>query len=132
MPHPTRVIAAVIRRDGQLLICQRPAHKRHGGLWEFPGGKLEPNESLLEAARRELAEELALTVTDCGETLLVVQDPGSDFQIEFVEVSATGEPQQREHSDLAWVAPEGLLAYPLAPSDESFVRHLLATAEPRR
>src|SRR5690606_20769929 len=61
-----RVLAAVIRRDGRWLVCRRPAHKRHGGLWEFPGGKLEPGESLLEAATRELEEELAVRVTGVG------------------------------------------------------------------
>jgi 8-oxo-dGTP pyrophosphatase MutT (NUDIX family) len=49
------VVAAVIERDGRLLVCQRPAHKRHGGLWEFPGGKCDPGESDAEAARRELS-----------------------------------------------------------------------------
>ena len=55
-----RVLATVIRRDGRLLVCQRPSHKRHGGLWEFPGGKVEPGESDLAASRRELAEELGV------------------------------------------------------------------------
>ena len=51
----TRVVASVIEVDGKLLVCQRPAHKRHGGLWEFPGGKIEPGESDFEAVERELA-----------------------------------------------------------------------------
>ena len=50
-------MAAVIERDGKLLVCRRPGHKRHGGLWEFPGGKLEPGETIVDAARRELDEE---------------------------------------------------------------------------
>ncbi len=56
MPPPIRVIAAVIRRGPELLVCRRPAHKRHGGLWEFPGGKCEPGESDADTARRELLE----------------------------------------------------------------------------
>jgi 8-oxo-dGTP pyrophosphatase MutT (NUDIX family) len=51
----TRVLAAVIQRDSRLLLAQRPSHKRHGGLWEFPGGKLAIGEDHLAAARRELA-----------------------------------------------------------------------------
>ena len=58
----TRVLAAVIWEGDSVLICQRPPHKRHGGLWEFPGGKVRPGESRLDAARRELWEELNLKV----------------------------------------------------------------------
>ncbi len=50
---PIRVLASVIERDHRLLVCRRPLHKRHGGLWEFPGGKVREGESDLEAARRE-------------------------------------------------------------------------------
>ena len=56
------VIAAVIQRGDKYLLGQRPEFKRHGGLWEFPGGKVHDGESRLEAIRRELAEELALKV----------------------------------------------------------------------
>ena len=61
-----RVIAAVVWRGDRLLVCQRPAHKRHGGLWEFPGGKVEAGESDAAAARRELREELGVEVTAVG------------------------------------------------------------------
>jgi len=63
---PIRVLASVIERDQKLLVCRRPVHKRHGGLWEFPGGKVQKGESDLEAARRELREELAVEVTGVG------------------------------------------------------------------
>jgi mutator protein MutT len=117
-----RVLAAVIRRDGRYLVCRRPAHKRHGGLWEFPGGKLEPGESLLDAARREMREELALEATGVGRTLAAIRDPGSPFLIEFVEVEiADGiEPQPLEHEEIRWVAAADLAAMDLAPSDTSF------------
>lgn len=126
----TRVIAAVVRRDGRYLLCRRPAHKRHGGLWEFPGGKLEPGESIVEATRRELAEELGVEVRAVGELLHSAHDPGSAFVIEFHPVEIEGDPRCLEHAALAWVSVGELPAYALAPSDREFVRHLLAAAPP--
>ena len=90
-----RVLAAVVRRDGRVLLAQRPAHKRHGQLWEFPGGKLAAGEDCLAAARRELHEELGIRVESIGATLFERQDPGSEFLIQFVEV-ITG--VNRKHS----------------------------------
>lgn len=121
---PVDVVAAVIERDGRLLVCQRPAHKRHGGLYEFPGGKLEVGETLLAAARRELAEELDVLVTSVGAVRLALRDPGSEFVIKFADVAIEGEPRAIEHADLAWVTPDRLLALPLAPSDRRFAEHL--------
>jgi mutator protein MutT len=120
---PIRVVAAVVEQDGRLLVCERPAHKRHGGLWEFPGGKVEEGESDLEAVRRELAEELGVEVTAVGARVLAVADPGSEFVIEFVPAEIRGEPRALEHTRLRWAAPAELLALPLAPSDLAFARH---------
>lgn len=121
-----RVIAAVISRGDQLLVCQRPLHKRHGGLWEFPGGKVEPDESDEDSARRELAEELGVEVLGAGPAQLEVRDDGSPFLIAFVPVRITGEPECREHSALQWGTPEALTSLPLAPSDRRYVESLLA------
>jgi 8-oxo-dGTP diphosphatase len=120
-----RVVAAVIEdSDGRLLLCRRPDHKRHGGLWEFPGGKIEPGEDTLEATRRELAEELALEVLDVGALRYAVDDAGSAFRIEFYSVSVSGEPQAIEHSAIRWVAPDDLTSLGLAPSDALFASSL--------
>ena len=119
-----RVLAAVIRRDGRWLVCRRPAHKRHGGLWEFPGGKLEPGESLLDAACRELAEELGVRATVVGDVRFVRRDPGSVFVIEFVDVEIDGEPVALEHDDVRWVDAAGLRTLDLAPTDRAFVEWL--------
>ena len=123
---PIRVLAAVVRDGSRYLICQRPPHKRHGGLWEFPGGKLEPRESLLDAARREMREELGVAVTGVGEILLAVADAGSPFVIEFVPVEIAGDPVCLEHSALEWRTLDELMARELAPSDRRFVESLLA------
>lgn len=119
-----RVVASVIQRKGKLLLCKRPAHKRHGGLWEFPGGKIEEGESVLDAVRRELDEELGVEVDMVGAVGFSVADPGSHFHIEFFPTTIHGEPQCIEHEALSWVAEDELLSLPLAPSDRSFVLHL--------
>ena len=123
-PARIRVVAAVIERAGQYLVCQRPAHKRHGGLWEFPGGKLEPGETVLQGAHRELHEELGVQVTEVGRQLFSIQDPGSVFEIEFHETHITGTPTCLEHQALAWATITELSSMNLAPSDEAFVRFL--------
>ena len=120
-----RVVAAVVERDGRFLLGRRPHNKRHGGLWEFPGGKLDEHEGPERAARRELAEEMELEVTSVGNVLLSVADPDSPFVIEFFEVQVRGEPRALEHSEVAWHAAHDLLGMPLAPADAAFVRWLV-------
>jgi mutator protein MutT len=125
IPEPIRVFAAVIESGGRVLICKRPSHKRHGGLWEFPGGKIEPGETDIEAAQRELNEELGLVVLGVDPADFVVADSGSEFMIEFHPTRVSGEPTCLEHSCLEWVFPEDLSKYPLAPSDELYASTLM-------
>ncbi len=122
----TTVLAAVIKRDAHYLTCQRPVHKRHGGLWEFPGGKLEPGETHEQTARRELAEELDVDVQSVGTTLFSAHDPGSEFLIEFVPVTIQGAPRCIEHSAMQWLTIDELTRLDLAPSDRRFVEFLVA------
>ncbi len=134
MSENQRVVACIIERDARLLVCQRPSHKRHGGLWEFPGGKCEPGETDLDAARRELNEELGIEVQEVRSEEFAVHDPGSPFLIAFVRVIVTGEPVCREHTDLMWATPCELMQLPLAPSDCRYVEFVLervATAASR-
>lgn len=118
------MVAAVVARDGRYLVGRRPHHKRHGGLWEFPGGKLDPGETWASGAARELDEELGLTLVTLGATLFEARDPGSPFLIRFVEVEVAGDPDPREHAELGWFTPPELRMLSLAPSDAAFVRHL--------
>ena len=126
------VAAAVIRRGARFLVAKRPAHKRHGGLWEFPGGKLAPGESLADGVRREVREELGLDVIGTGAVLFDARDPGSPFLVRFVEVQvADRPPHPTEHDAINWLEPAEILTLPLAPSDGRFVREWLITDDPR-
>jgi 8-oxo-dGTP pyrophosphatase MutT (NUDIX family) len=120
------VVAAVIRRDDRYLVGRRPPAKRHGGLWEFPGGKLLDGESRLATAARELDEELGLEVASLGRLLFSVEDVGSPFVIEFYETDASGSPRALEHTEIGWFTVDELARMELAPADARFVRNLSA------
>jgi mutator protein MutT len=125
-PPTVPVVAAVIRRDGGYLVCQRPSAKRHGGLWEFPGGKVHEGETLGQAVRRELREELEMEALEvAAEPRFAAPDPDSHFVILFLETVAEGEPVAHEHDALGWYPVEELAGLPLAPSDLRFVREVL-------
>lgn len=124
-----RVVAAVWWRGDRVLLAQRPAHKRHGGLWEFPGGKVEAGESDAEAIARELAEELAVQVLTVGAALAVHRDPGSAFEVAFLPVTAAGEPEAREHAAVAFCCLDEVSRIPLAPSDRAFFAGLDASKD---
>jgi 8-oxo-dGTP diphosphatase len=126
------VLAAVIRRDDRYLVGRRPHEKRHGGLWEFPGGKVLEGESMLDAAARELDEELGLAVVSLGRRLFTVEDAGSPFVIEFYETDASGSPRALEHTELGWFTVAEHVGMDLAPADARFVRNLSATVVGRR
>ena len=116
-----QVASAVISRGETLLVCRRPVEKRHGGMWEFPGGKCELGESLADTLRRELLEELDLEVVETGETEFAMRDPGSPFFISFVPVRVKGEPKCYEHIGLRWESVSRLSQLQLAPCDRQYV-----------
>lgn len=119
---PLRALAAVIESDDQVLLGRRPAHKRHGGMWEFPGGKAYARESILEALQRELGEELGVTVRGVRGDIIAISDPGSDYTVEFVPTSIEGDPRPREHTELEWVPVDEVESRELAPADAVFAR----------
>lgn len=119
------VVAAVVRLDGAYLVARRPASKRHGGLWEFPGGKVRPQESAFDALARELLEEMAVTLTEVGDPLFEARDPGAPFVVRFHPARIRGEPSPLEHDELRWVATAELPSLPLAPADTLFVEKAL-------
>lgn len=120
------VVAAVVERDGRYLVALRPGHKRDGGLWEFPGGKVASGESEADALGRELSEELGVQVRSVGPSLFRGRDGTSRFSVRFRRVEIAGEPEAREHDEVRWAAPDALLHLPLAPVDARFVGKILA------
>lgn len=118
------VVAAVIRRGDRYLLCRRPAGKRHGGLWEFPGGKVLHGETFATAMRRELAEELGVQTSSVSGALESIEDGASGFVIHFLCVEIEAEPTALEHEALGWFSAEEMQALQLAPADGSFSRML--------
>mgnify|MGYP001812712436 FL=1 len=125
---PTIVVAAVIRDvHGKVLLTRRPESAHMGGLWEFPGGKVEPGESPTAALGRELGEELGL-VAEIGAplTFAVHEEPGMRILLLFyAAVIVSGRPEALEGQEIAWVAPRDLPRYPTPPADAELVRALI-------
>jgi A/G-specific adenine glycosylase len=125
-PHYDVTAGIIWNPDGQLLIAQRPLDGLLGGLWEFPGGKLEADETLPECLQRELREELAIEV-EVGELFTVVQHAFTHFKITlhaFTCRYVSGEPQTIGVRDWAWVTPDQLETYSFGKADREVIRAL--------
>lgn len=107
------VVAAVIRREGRILIAQRPLDKHMGGLWEFPGGKVEPGEPVAQALVRELDEELGIVARDFAPLIRISHDyPDKSVCLDVWEVTGfAGEPHGREGQAVRWVTADELPAF---------------------
>ena len=122
------VVAAIIRRENKVLLGRRPDHKRHGGLWEFPGGKIDEGETEADAVTRELLEEFGVETVSAGEVVYECRDPDSPFLIRFLDVVIRGRPEPTEHTEMSWFEPESLPTIHLAPCDARFVAEYLLRA----
>lgn len=122
-----KVCAAVIVREKRILIAKRRKDAKFlGGLWEFPGGKLEPGESPAQCLAREIAEELALVV-EVGPHLVTVKHNYPDFSIELIVHLAhflNGEPVLVDHDEVAFVEINELENFEFAPADVPAVKKL--------
>jgi len=110
------VACALVDPDGRVLIAQRPQGKTLSGLWEFPGGKVEPGEQPEVALIRELKEELGIDVTQaCLAPVTFASHAYDDFHLlmpVYVCRRWNGEVEKREHSDIRWVGRTGCASFP--------------------
>ena len=115
----TEVVAALIWDNDKFMICQRPAHKARGLLWEFVGGKVEQGETKEAALIRECQEELALTLS-VGDVFMEVIHEYPDITVRltlFNALIAEGVPQKLEHNDIRWITPAEIPQYDFCPAD---------------
>ena len=119
----TEVVAALIWDKDKFMICQRPANKARGLLWEFVGGKVESGETKEQALIRECREELAVTLT-VGDVFMDVIHEYPDLTVHLTLFNATiteGEPQMLEHNDIKWITPSEIPNYEFCPADEEIL-----------
>ncbi len=122
-----RVTAAVIKKDGKILIAKRRIGDRHGGRWEFPGGKIDVGETPEECLKRELKEELGIEA-EIGELIC-----SSSFKYMFVPLELlvykvrhiSGKFRALDHDELRWVEPAELAKYDFVKADQKVVKKLM-------
>lgn len=122
---PTKVVGAIIERDGMIFAARRNPERSAGGLWEFPGGKIENHETSESALRRELGEELDITVsvgklasrhtTPVGAALI-------DLACYWTQLGGAAPASSTDHDNLGWFTPEQLHTLEWSPADVPIVR----------
>lgn len=123
-----RVAAAVIGRGDAVLVTRRLKGTHLEGLWEFPGGKCEPGESIHECLIREIVEELGVTI-EPGATLLVTthEYPEKTVELHFVECAMTGEPVPQQNQEMQWIARGRLDTLRFPEADAALIARLRQT-----
>lgn len=122
----TEVVAALIWENDKFMICQRPAHKARGLLWEFVGGKVDPGETKEEALIRECREELAVEV-QVGKVFMDVVHDYPDLLVHltlFHASIAQGVPQRLEHVDIRYITPQEIPAFDFCPADTEILKKI--------
>ncbi len=122
----TEVVAALIWQGDKFMICQRPAHKVRGLLWEFVGGKVESSETKEQALIHECQEELAVTLS-VGDVFMDVVHDYPDLTVHLTLFSATiaeDKPQKLEHNDIKWITPSEIPNYEFCPADEEILKKI--------
>ena len=123
----TEVVAALIWQGDKFMICQRPANKARGLLWEFVGGKVEPGETKEQALIRECREELAVTLA-VGDVFMDVVHEYPDLTVHLTLFNATiaeGKPVMLEHNDIRWITPSEIPNFDFCPADEEILAKII-------
>lgn len=126
MEKVVEVVAALIWDKDKFLICQRPANKKRGLLWEFVGGKVEQGETKAQALIRECREELAITV-EPREVFMEVMHEYPDITVHLTLFNCTilqGQPRLLEHHDMKWITSAEIHNYEFCPADEEILRKI--------
>jgi 8-oxo-dGTP diphosphatase len=129
----THVVAALIWEGDKFMICQRPAHKARGLLWEFVGGKVDPGETAQQALIRECREELAVEVS-VGDVFMEVVHEYPDLLVKltlFNAVIASGVPQMLEHHDIQWITVDEIPKFHFCPADVDILEKLQREGKPQ-
>ena len=129
-PTVIQVAAGLIVREGRYLIARRKADTHLGGLWEFPGGKREPGESLMGCLQRELREELGVDVTGPVYFRTIRHEyPGKTVELHFFHCTISrGEARALDCEEVRWVMPSELSEFEFPPADRPLIAALQRTA----
>ena len=132
--EPIQVAAALILQEGRYLLTKRKGDVHLGGFWEFPGGKREPDESLVECLCREVREELGIEITKPVLFQVIRHDyPERAVELHFFRCSIRdGQPRPLGCADFRWVTPEELPQFPLPPADLPLVEALRRAKRPKK
>ena len=123
----TEVVAALVWAGDKFMICQRPAHKARGLLWEFVGGKVEKDESKADALVRECKEELDIIV-DPHDVYMELVHEYPDITVRLTLYNAMikeGVPKLLEHNDIKWITPDEIPQFDFCPADEEILRKII-------
>ncbi len=118
------VVAGLIEKDGRIFLVKRPKGKTGEGKWEFPGGKVEPGESLLSALKRELKEELGIEVFSAKPYLSTYgRSKDAEFELHLLRVEEyAGEPRPLEAESASFFTLDEALKLPLCEADERLIK----------
>jgi 8-oxo-dGTP diphosphatase len=127
LPTMTRAAVAILQRDRRILICQRKKNSRYALKWEFPGGKVEQEETLLECVKRELREELSVEIeaVDQSESQVNRYSDGGEFEVTYFYVSRfKGTPTNNVFEQIRWVSLSELKSLDILEGNRSIVENL--------